>query len=787
VLLALLVCGLGAGTARAVVVKLPDGRLIGIAPRGGATATAPPGVSSPAAQPAVDSGDVDYNGGPVVHSSAPYLIFWTGSSDSIPISTQTLLTRYFTDVAHDSGLATNDYSVVRQYSDMTGIAGYAQTFSPAQAIPDAHAYPAQDLTNCPNSDVNATYYPMCITDAQLQSELTRLISADDLPTDGATTASELDQDAPIYFIVTPANVNICVTSTDCAATAAPKGFCSYHGHYDDGTNNVLYASIPLLGADSTDPSLSPKQCQDDGNSVVQEPNSGVDPDGGDVAIKYTTHEDLETITDPLLNAWYDKDGPSGPENEVADNCNQYADPSEPTAGTSIDAFQPVIGGSATAGTLYDQIDNGDDYYVQSVWSNGDTSCELQPPADAPPLSPTFTEPAGTQAVGSPVDFDGSAGSSPVSSTTWSFGDGATSYASSATTGDPAPGTIQHTYTNPGVYTVTLTVVDTHGNLATVTHTVTVGSRPNAQFSAPTATPLSGSAVTFDGSASSDSNSGGSVSSYSWSFGDGTTGTGATPTHTYTSPGIYTVTLTVTDNFGLASSAASLRLEVIGPPSAAFSFSPASPVFGHAVTFAGGASSDPNSGGGINNYGWSFGDGGTGAGAAPSHTYRTKGSYTVKLTVTDNFGLSATVSHVVTVAAFGPPTESRGSLTGITKSRPKLTFQLAAGTNAPRLDQVVIGLPAGLSFAKKGLAAGLSVKGAGGRKVSFTESLSGGVLTIKLKSAAGVVQVTVGGAAIAARKTLETTVARGKVKSLDVPVTAIDSSRTRTRLMLKLRV
>ena len=168
------------------------------------------------------------------------------------------------------------------------------------------------------------------------------------------------------------------------------------------------------------------------------------------------------------------------------------------------------------------------------------------------------------AGGHPVGFDGSAGSSPVSSTTWNFGDGTTSYASFATTTDPAPGTISHTYTNPGVYTVTLTVVDTHGNLATVTHTVPVGTSPNATFTVPNAYPPAGSAVSFDGAASSDSNSGGSVSSYSWSFGDGTTGSGATPTHTYESPGLYTVTLTVTDNYGLVSSVASLRLEVIGP-------------------------------------------------------------------------------------------------------------------------------------------------------------------------------------------------------------------------------
>jgi subtilisin family serine protease len=58
----------------------------------------------------------------------------------------------------------------------------------------------------------------------------------------------------------------------------------------------------------------------------------------------------------------------------------------------------------------------------------------------------------------------------------------------------------------------------------------------------------GSAVDFDGSASSDPN--GRPLTYAWSFGDGGTATGPTPTHTYADNGDYTVTLTVADESGL---------------------------------------------------------------------------------------------------------------------------------------------------------------------------------------------------------------------------------------------
>jgi len=55
-------------------------------------------------------------------------------------------------------------------------------------------------------------------------------------------------------------------------------------------------------------------------------------------------------------------------------------------------------------------------------------------------------------------------------------------------------------------------------------------------------------VSFDGSQSSSPN--GNIVSYEWDFGDGSTSTGVKTSHIFTSPGEYTVTLTVTDVYGL---------------------------------------------------------------------------------------------------------------------------------------------------------------------------------------------------------------------------------------------
>ena|GEM_PF-280925 len=70
-----------------------------------------------------------------------------------------------------------------------------------------------------------------------------------------------------------------------------------------------------------------------------------------------------------------------------------------------------------------------------------------------------------------------------------------------------------------------------------------------------ATPTSGVApltVSFTSSGSADPD--GTIVSYSWNFGDGTTSTEANPSHVYATPGLYTVTLTITDDKGATDNA-----------------------------------------------------------------------------------------------------------------------------------------------------------------------------------------------------------------------------------------
>ena len=171
--------------------------------------------------------------------------------------------------------------------------------------------------------------------------------------------------------------------------------------------------------------------------------------------------------------------------------------------------------------------------------------------------------------------------------------------------------------------------------------------PTASFTS-TTTDL---AASFDGSGSADTD--GTVASYAWNFGDQATGTGQTVWHTYQAAGTYTVTLTVTDNKG-ATGVFTNSVTVKAPrvnvaPAASFT----SAIDHLALTVDGTGSADSD--GTITSYAWAFGDNTTATGPTPPvHTYAAAGTYTVKLTVTDNDGATGVSQTTVTAVAAPPP-------------------------------------------------------------------------------------------------------------------------------------
>jgi PKD repeat protein len=252
----------------------------------------------------------------------------------------------------------------------------------------------------------------------------------------------------------------------------------------------------------------------------------------------------------------------------------------------------------------------------------------------------------------PVTFDGTASVDPDGDNLalfWDFGDGGTGVG-------PEP---QHTYFRKGTYDVILTAIDL-GGAKDESLTEAVIGEGNVPPVADAGGPYRGgvdTAIFFDGTGSYDPD--GSIATYEWNFGDGNAGNGSEPSHTYNAAGIYNVTLTVTDNNGPQTS--DKTVAVVGSlsePPTADAGGPYSGTVGEPVGFDGRGSSDSDST--IATYEWNFGDGGSGTGVTPKHTYNAPDEYTVTLTVTDRGGDTDTDTTTATVGSGNlPPTADAG--------------------------------------------------------------------------------------------------------------------------------
>lgn len=155
-------------------------------------------------------------------------------------------------------------------------------------------------------------------------------------------------------------------------------------------------------------------------------------------------------------------------------------------------------------------------------------------------------------------------------------------------------------------------------------------------------------VEFNASASSDPD--GDIANYSWSFGDESTGHGVMATHAYAANGTYGVQLTVTDDKGEKNSTKkSLTVSKPMPPAKK---KPVAEIDVVSVdewkVVLSGAKSRAPEGGVLKSYEWEFSDGGTATGVDVEYTFSENGTYTVKLTVTDDKGETDTATVEVTV-------------------------------------------------------------------------------------------------------------------------------------------
>ena len=193
------------------------------------------------------------------------------------------------------------------------------------------------------------------------------------------------------------------------------------------------------------------------------------------------------------------------------------------------------------------------------------------------------------------------------------------------------------YTDPGVYTVNLTVTSDNGCQHTISSQQTIWATPISQFASTSV--CFGLPNNFQNqSMISDA----SPLNYTWSFGDGNTSSALSPTHSYSTYGAYPISLVVTSQNGCTDTYTS-QANVFPLPVAEFSVPSAceeeAAIFVNASTVPTGT---------ISNYYWTFGDNGVSSLGNPTHAYQDPGVYPIHLLTTTDHGCQDSTDGIIRI-------------------------------------------------------------------------------------------------------------------------------------------
>lgn len=430
---------------------------------------------------------VCYHGGPVLRDPKVHLIFWQGevggsgkekSVEAFPAGYVEAVERYFADVAHDSGLMTNDYAVDSEYFSGEGPVltpgEYALRFKtkaevkageePFSYVDTTDHFPTHTLSECEGPSVSKSGKAQlevgpCVLDADLHKEVEAAAALPANKWNLETVQKGSLQAANMFVVITPPGVGGCFSngSGQCAYTS----YCAYHGDFGGNGETVgeqtVYEDIPYVGGV-------------EGCELF--PFRPTKVTGADAAIDTLNHESNEAITDPLGSqcneeagkivgceplSWLDDSG-----QEVADKCLPPETPFGAIYG------EPLGSVSGTSEGFYNTVIDGGHFWTQRIWSLGATSeggcVERQ-------IGVSFPAPASPKAT-QPTTFDGSESgevADPVNYWVWNFGDGIQVGSTEAL--------VSHTYAVAGSYRVRLTAFDAAGNSHTFVREVTVGAAP----------------------------------------------------------------------------------------------------------------------------------------------------------------------------------------------------------------------------------------------------------------------------------------------------------------------
>jgi hypothetical protein len=427
-------------------------------------------------EPTVKVEPLQYHGGPVLHSSDSYTIYWD-PTETYRGEWKEQINGYMQNVGADR-TGSDVFALNGQYRDSGGAALNVSTYRGSYT--DKDAYPTSGCTE------PAPY--ACLTDAQIRAELQHVVSSGALP--GATGPG-------VYYLLTPPGVVVCTDGGgkgNCSdsTTSPANGICGYHSAINPGgAGQIIYAvqpwtagnagfvetSEPLKTAEPTEAVLD---CQAHKSPLIEpnqlaEVNLLGDYATGlpDVIINDLSVAQSNIVVDPLLNGWYQ----TATNAEQADMCQSNFGPPPQTA--------PTPNPYTHAASVSNESINGHAYYVQ--WAFDSTWLTLGRGYfcwQGDDVTPHYTAPNPVN-VGDVIGFDGTeslltlqaaASGLPADEPylppiyAWDFGDGTSlSGANDAS--------VFHTYQYGGGYEATLTVTDSAGVSASYSQTITVVGPP----------------------------------------------------------------------------------------------------------------------------------------------------------------------------------------------------------------------------------------------------------------------------------------------------------------------
>jgi len=232
------------------------------------------------------------------------------------------------------------------------------------------------------------------------------------------------------------------------------------------------------------------------------------------------------------------------------------------------------------------------------------------------------------------DSSSSNGGSAIYVWSWNFDDPSSGVNDTSSLQNPS-----HIMSIPDTFAVRLIVTNLNGCHDTIINPVIVDSLPAVEFTQSKDSLCLGEDVQFDGL-------GNNIASWHWDFGNGDTSTFQNPSYRYPLPGLYTVTLTVTNLKGCSNSI-SHDIYILALPKPDFSFT--SSCIGDSTYFT---DKSTDSLGYVAQWNWDFGDTASANNQStlqnPVHHFGSIGSYHVRLIAIDNYGCRDTISKYVSV-------------------------------------------------------------------------------------------------------------------------------------------